>query len=84
MYIMRVAIDYHEFLTFGGKWYAAIRTNGGQVGSISGFAAKEREKERANRAILSFIDLQFKFFLPFPLTYLNARRARRWFPLLAT
>lgn len=80
-HILCVPIDYHEFLTFGGKWYA-IRTNVGQVGSISGFAAREREKEKANRVIPSLIDLQFKFFLSFPLPYLNARRARRWFPLL--
>lgn len=45
---------------------AAIRTNVGQVGSISGFAAREREKEKANRVIPSLIDLQFKFFLPSP------------------
>lgn len=83
-HILCVPIDYHEFLTFGGKWYARpLERTWARFDSISGFAAREREKERTNCAIPSLIDSSSNFFFPSPssLTYLNARRARRWFPL---
>lgn len=83
-HILCVPIDYHEFLTFGGKWYARPleRTWARSARFPDLQQGRERKKERANRVIPSLIDLQFKFFLSFPLPYLNARRARRWFPLL--